>query len=257
MQIAQTSGGGTIIEDIISKNIVALIGLPCNIASVLTMLRNRNIDTSNLVTIDLVCGGTTPAEVGAQYITYLEKKYHSKVTEFSVRYKNPDWTPPYLRAVFENGSVFCRPFYDTEYGYAFELMKRDACYSCQFKGKNHVSDITIGDGWGIKEGEPSYNAAGVSVAFVHTAKGDTLLKGLRNFVLFEADWDRMEKANPRYSTPKPHSPKSETYRSHYQKYGLFGAYKKVCGLKLRLVKFLPDGMVQLLRKTKHFMERKS
>lgn len=73
-------------------------------------------------------------EVGKQYIDYLEKRYRAKVVEFSVRYKNPNWTPPYLRAVFDNGQVFCKQFYETEYGYAFDKMKRESCYSCNFKG---------------------------------------------------------------------------------------------------------------------------
>lgn len=248
-------GGGTIILDILSKKPVVLIGLPCDIASVLTLLKNKNIDGSSLVTIDLVCGGTTLADVGAQYIEYLEKKYKSKLVEFSVRYKNPEWTPPFLRAVFENGMVFCKRFYETDYGYAFEHMKKSACYSCRWKGENHLSDATIGDGWGIDKEDPGYNAAGVSVAFVHTEKGKALLEELQNFSLYEADWNKMEAGNPRYTTPKPRLQKDDQFRADYQKYGLQKACKKACGLKKRLLGSIPESAINLLRKIKQGVEK--
>lgn len=95
---------------------------------------------------------------------------NSKVIDFSVRYKNPNWRPPYLRAVFENGKVYSKPFYNTDYGIAFKLYGYPSCYECKFKGENHVSDITIGDYWGINDNDECYNSKGVSVAFVHTNK---------------------------------------------------------------------------------------
>lgn len=49
----------------IKERFVIVIGLPCNIASLLTNLYKSGIDTSNLMTIDLVCGGTTISDVGS------------------------------------------------------------------------------------------------------------------------------------------------------------------------------------------------
>lgn len=230
---------------------VVLVGLPCNIATVMSTLHNKGIEYRNLITIDLVCGGVTPAEVGKQYIEYLERKNKSNVVELSVRYKNPNWTPPYLHAVFKNGKVFCKEFYETEYGYAFEHMKREACYACRFKGEHHLSDITIGDGWGINKDDPGYNPAGVSVAFVHTEAGDSLLKELQDIVLFEKEPDEMKRSNPRYLTPKPKLQKNEQFQIDFQKYGLYKACKKAYGFKKRIINAMPDVIIESLRQIKH------
>lgn len=82
--------GGGLFDDIKSGSPVVLIGLPCNIATVMSTLQSKGIEHRNLITIDMVCGGATPAAVGKEYIEYLERKNKSKVVELSVRYKNPN-----------------------------------------------------------------------------------------------------------------------------------------------------------------------
>ena len=247
---------GAIFDDIESGKLVICIGLPCNIAGLLAAVRNKGIVADNLITVDLVCGGATLPEVGRQYIEYLEAKHKSDVVDFSVRYKNPDWVPPYLRAVFRNGKVYCKEFYETEYGYAFEHMKRDACYVCTFKGDRHFSDITIGDCWGIQSNELGYNAKGVSVAFVHSEAGETLLKALTDIVLYETNADRMKRSNPRYLTPKPRLPNNEQFRKDFEQFGLHKACIRAYGIKKRLISTMPDGLVRCLRTLKHKMENK-
>ncbi|MDE5995258.1 MAG: Coenzyme F420 hydrogenase/dehydrogenase, beta subunit C-terminal domain [Oscillospiraceae bacterium] len=252
---SQIIKAGGIIDDLTSGKKVVLIGLPCNIAGALSVIHSKGLKTDNLITIDLICGGATPSEVGKQYIEYIEKKHKSNVIDFSVRYKNPNWTPPYLRAVFENGDVFCKPFYETEYGFAFEHMKKESCYSCRFKGNNHPSDITVGDGWGLEKSAPGYNRLGVSVAFVHTEAGDNLLKKLTDIDLFEVDSDKMKQSNPRYSTPKPRSEKSKKFTSDYRKYGLIKSCKKSYSLKKRDIDAMPEGLLKSIKSIKHIIRK--
>lgn len=198
----------------------------------------------------MICGGVTPTDVGKQYIEYIEKKYRSKVIEFSVRYKNPNWTPPYIRAVFENGDVMCKPFYETEYGFAFEHMKEASCYSCKYKGDDHMSDITIGDAWGLNEADPAYNHLGTSVAFVHTEKGDQLIRELKDVKLFNGESDAMKKGNPRYMTSKPYTPQNEKFKYYYTKFGLIKACQKVYSFKKRVISIMPDRCIQIIRAVK-------
>ncbi len=253
--IRKFDGGGGLFDDIKSGSPVVLIGLPCNIATVMSTLQSQGIEHRNLITIDMVCGGATPAAVGKEYIEYLERKNKSKVVELSVRYKNPNWTPPFLRAVFENGKSYCKEFYETEYGYAFDRMKREACYTCRFKGDNHLSDITIGDGWGISKDDPGYNPAGVSVAFVHSEAGDSLLKELDDIVLFEGDPEELKRSNPRYLTPKPKLQKDEPFRINFQKYGLLKACKKAYSLKKRILNATPEALLKSLRQIKRLVKK--
>lgn len=255
MQITCILLRGGVIIDIESGRLVLLIGLPCIIAGVISVLTKKGIETGNLITIDLVCGGATSEEVGKQYIDYLEKRYRAKVVEFSVRYKNPNWTPPYLRAVFDNGQVFCKQFYETEYGYAFDKMKRESCYSCNFKGDNHLSDITIGDGWGVSQDAQGYNPFGVSVAFVHTASGNSIIHELSDVVLFEGDAETMKQNNPRYLIPKKKSMQYDQLKADFQRNGLLRACRKAHGIKRRLMNAIPEEILCSLRSLKHNMER--
>lgn len=255
LTIHKLNPGGGIYEDIVSEKMVLLIGLPCNIAAVIAILQNKRICHNNLITIDLVCGGVTSSEVGQQYVEYLEKKTKSNVVDFSVRYKNPNWTPPYLRAIFSNGKTYCKEFYETEYGYAFEHMKRECCYSCFFKGDKHLSDITIGDAWGLENNDLGYNDLGVSVAFVHTEAGDRLLNQLKDVTLFETDPQKMKQSNPRYLTPKQRPPQGESFASNFIKYGLIKSCKKAYSVNKRVRDALPSWFLNFIKETKHMKRR--
>jgi coenzyme F420-reducing hydrogenase beta subunit len=157
---------------------VLFVGLGCDVFAVKTYLFNHNISTAHLYLVDLVCDGPTEPIVQDQYIELLEKKYKSKIKYFSVRYKKYGWTPPYVRAEFESGKIFEKPFYETDFGYAFNIFKRISCYKCQFKGERHYSDLTIGDYWGLTRNMSGYNKDGVSIIFLHSEKGKALINNI-------------------------------------------------------------------------------
>lgn len=128
---------------------VLFFGLPCMIAAMKKFLKK---DYDNLITCALICHGPMSPKIHREYIAYLEKKYGSRICEWSVRYKKGKWMPLYLHAGFENGETFEDKFYDTEYGYAFRVAGRESCYHCKFKGNNREGDIMIGDFWGGNRG---------------------------------------------------------------------------------------------------------
>ncbi len=144
-------------KKLISGEKVLFTGLGCDIAGLFGYLKtcdknkNKNIDYKNLFTIDLICYGSTLKEVHSQYINYLEKKFNSRIKKFTVRYKKTGWVPPYVFAEFENGKIFTEQFYNSEYGHAFAKFARPGCYSCNFRGENHKSDITVCDFWGLEK----------------------------------------------------------------------------------------------------------
>ncbi|MBR4309125.1 MAG: Coenzyme F420 hydrogenase/dehydrogenase, beta subunit C-terminal domain [Oscillospiraceae bacterium] len=192
--------------------------------------------------VDLICHGPTDPKVAAEYIGKLEKKYGSELIHINVRAKNPYSRPAYLYAGFRNGREHKEPFYETAYGIAFFNMALPGCYDCKHKGPNHYSDLTIGDYWGSKEGDPGYNPYGASVAFVYTEKGEKLLKNQENFTLFPADCRKALKANPRYLTSSPSTPAARAFRENFNKKGLFYAVRKSqsfpAQLKKRIKKLL-------------------
>lgn len=170
---------------------VLFTGLGCDVAALKSFLKARGTDTSKLYTVDLICYGSTLQEVHRQYIANLERKYKSRVINFTVRYKKHGWTPPYIFAEFENGRKFDTDFYASDYGKAFALYARRPCYNCKFRGNNHQSDITVGDFWGLNSKMEGWNKNGVSIMIVRTEKGDELIKGIdtKEFSVREADAD--------------------------------------------------------------------
>jgi coenzyme F420-reducing hydrogenase beta subunit len=53
---------------------------------------------------------------------------------------------------------------------------RPSCHNCQFKSVERVSDLTIGDAWGIEKVMPEFSDdKGTSLVLVHSQKGLDLL----------------------------------------------------------------------------------
>lgn len=115
----------------------------------------------------------------------MEKRCGSKIVEFSTRHKKDEWTPVYLYAKFENGQVFEKPFYATEFGFAFSILGRESCYNCRYKGNGRCRDIMVGDFWGATEQDEFWNRNGVSVIFAETEKGNEAIKALEGIKLFQ------------------------------------------------------------------------
>ena len=179
---------------------VLFTGLGCDVAALKSFLRARCTDTSKLYTLDLICYGSTLQEVHMQYIESLERKYKSRVINFTVRYKKYGWTPLYIRAEFENGRKFETDFYASDYGKAFALYARRPCYACNFRGNNHQSDITVGDFWGLTPQMEGWNKNGVSIMIVRTDKGEELIRDIdtKEFSVREADAEFIISHNSMY-----------------------------------------------------------
>lgn len=207
-------------KDLQDNRKVLFIGLPCEVAA----LRNYIKDQQKLLyTCELVCHGPTSKKVGREFIEKLEKKYKSVVIGLNLRYKQKEWNVPYIWIEFENGKVFTAPFYQTEYGRAFYLLARECCYSCSFKGQMSVADITIGDFWGLSRLDGNYNELGVSMAIVHSDKGEELLQDLENFRLFMDKYENAIKSNADIYESRTHKPRENVFKTAIEKNTLFQA----------------------------------
>lgn len=228
---------------------VLFFGLPCTVAALYTFLKTR---PENLLTCELVCHGPTNAKVHYDYVDFLEKKYKSKVIDFSVRYKVDTWIPLYLYAKFENGKTFKKPFYETEYGYAFSVLGKPSCYNCKFKGNNRQGDIMIGDYWGAAENDAFWNNRGVSCVFAETEKGNAVLNAISGIKLFPSTFERMVEKNPMVIKSKKCSPKRERFEELLSQKGLIYAYNRSLSFKSKVKKgvfaILPNSIKPIAEK---------
>ena len=191
-------------EKLSSGRSVLFTGLGCDVAALKSYLSANHIDDSNLFTVDLFCYGPALIDVHTQYIDSLERKYKSRITNFTVRHKAKGWIPKYILAEFENGRRFITPFDDTDYGLAFGICPRESCFHCKFKGANHQADITLGDSWATTPGTAGYNPDGVSIIIVKTERGESLMKKIdsEEFAVFPADMRAAFERNTMYYTSR-------------------------------------------------------
>lgn len=158
-------------KKLIEEEDVLFIGLPCDVAALKSYLKYRNIDDSNLIVCDIVCHGPTSAMIQKLFICDLEREYNAQITDFSCRFKNPNWKPYYIYAEFENGFDYKTPFSKSDLGIAFQFLKRPSCNVCKFKGGITAADFTIGDFHGASKETGEFNDKGVSICLINTKKG--------------------------------------------------------------------------------------
>lgn len=166
-------------QDLQSGKNIVYIGTPCQIDALKHYLGK---EYNNLYIVDLVCHGTPP-------YSYLEK-YISEVTRKkidNVKFRNEN---EYFMMLLSDGKKsYSKNGKIDVYITAFRnsLFYSDYCYKCKYAQNKRVSDITIGDFWGLGEKEPfdhPYTGA-ISLALINTDKGRELFEHCRNKLFAE------------------------------------------------------------------------
>ena len=171
---------------------IIFIGTPCQIQGLNKYLEVKNIDKEYLITVDLVCHGVPSQQYLTNYINYLEKKYKRKATNVSFRDSEN-----YVLKLFNENELICSITKDRDlYATAFLLamLQRESCLDCKYATSNRVSDITIGDFWGIQNDDKINDEEkhkGISLVLVNTQKGnDFFNKCTSNNVFYEEEINR-------------------------------------------------------------------
>lgn len=184
---------------------VLFSGTPCQIVGILSFLGR---DYERLITMDLVCHGTPSYKLQKKYLNELEMQYRAKMNCFSYRDKETEgWHKFHIKAGFENGRYYSEWFNTSAWGRIFNncYFLRPSCYECKYKGIYRDSDFTVGDLWGSENTEVVSSLddnRGINLLLVHTEKGRTLLKKLKDItygnVLLQSaipyNWGLMESA---------------------------------------------------------------
>lgn len=220
---------------------VVYVGTPCQIDGLRSFLGKKY---DNLVTIDIVCHGNPPY---SYFKTYLKEKKFVGVTSASFRGKND-----YYLCLFNKTNMIYKRWHKRDlYFQAFDegIINRDNCYSCRYANPNRVSDITIGDFWGLNRSELSKNLDGkISVVLINTEKGRTFWNNVEHlFVTERRPIDEAVKGNPHLHKCNPASENYMTFSSNYVNMGFSKAIKKT-GIHKRMLRlWLRDMKKRLLK----------
>lgn len=154
---------------------VLFSGTPCQVAGLKAFLCK---DYENLLTVDFVCHSVPSPMAWREYVKYRAEQdnggelpesinLRSKITGWSrYQYSNLFEYPNNPNHIAKSGeSLYMKLFVG---GY----INRESCENCQFKGYSRISDLTIGDFWGIWDIAPELDDdKGISVVLVQSRKG--------------------------------------------------------------------------------------
>ncbi len=149
---------------------ILYIGSPCQIDGLLHFLEKKY---DNLYTVDFICHGVPPIKYLIEYINTILHNKH--ITDIKFRDENGFQ----LTAFDNNICIYKSRAYDDLYFETFlkGVTYRDNCYSCKYARPERVSDLTIGDFWGLDKNSLNQNYDGkISTILVNTEKGRLLLE---------------------------------------------------------------------------------
>ena len=155
-----------------NHNKVLFIGLPCQVIAMKKLFK----DNKNLLLVELVCHGTTPASYLQQHIDMLRQQTGKVAKRMSFR--DPQLsTYTFTFTLYDKHDTM---FYakrtkdgDTyQFGYHRAVSYRENCYHCRFAKPERNADITIADYHGLGLVKPAaYDAKKVSLILVNNEKG--------------------------------------------------------------------------------------
>lgn len=159
---------------------VVFSGSPCQVDGLRHYL---NREYENLFLVDFVCHGVPSQKVFDACIEELEEKHRSKITQVLFRNKvlcDDGWNCLGMQYLFENGDTRTELYPPCTYmtGFLSELYLRPSCHACKYASMRRVSDITLGDSWGMDAFDPRLSMRvtnGTSLVMLNTNKGRSLL----------------------------------------------------------------------------------
>ncbi len=190
----------TVREQLDNGRMVLFSGLPCQVGGLLGFLGKHY---PNLVCVDFVCHSVPSPELWKRYLKYRsDMDGHGKAPlSVNMRSKETGWSR-YRYSVqirFPNG-LYSAISKDDPYMKLFisGCISRESCASCRFKGLDRLSDITLGDCWGVWAFDPQFDDdKGVSLIIVHSKLGHELLKEAGDSLSFHViDAEEAIKRNP-------------------------------------------------------------
>jgi len=183
---------------------VLFSGVPCQIAAI-----KKVIKSENLITIAVVCHGSIERDVWKQYLE--EESEKGPIIGLSMRDKSHGWLNYGMKISYEDGTE--QITYRKENGYFLKcftegLFERDRCLNCEYKGNNIISDILLGDAWGMDKFCPKLiDKNGASVVIVCTTNGRKIFQDIKKNIKYkEISVQTIIDNNQRIMTVAPENP---------------------------------------------------
>lgn len=159
---------------------VLACGSPCQMAALRGFLWK---DCDNLIVVDFLCRATNSPKVFEKYRQSLEVRYGSRIVTIKDKNKDHGWHSLARKITFEDGQIYYGEGHEDDFrrGYHMNVFERPSCYDCKFKGIPRLSDITLGDFWGIGSVDSSLEQnLGTSLVMINSRKGEEYFEKVKN-----------------------------------------------------------------------------
>lgn len=167
------------IKDALNQNRPVLFsGTSCQVHGLLNYLTVKKIDSTRLLTVDLVCHGVPSPKVFEEYLKVYETETNSHVINFKFRSKKYGWgviaENDYIQTVMTSKGNDDKSFLARMWMNIFfsDLTTRECCFSCPYATADKPADLTLADFWGIDSLLMDMNdKKGTSLILCHSKKG--------------------------------------------------------------------------------------
>lgn len=220
VQAAAGSSYKRVKEYLKSNKKVLYVGTPCQIDGLLNFL-GKYANNDNLLTVDLICHGTPSIKYLQEYAYSIDK------SSDKASFRGAD---NFVMQLYSGDKqVYSRPSNKDLYftGFLSSLYYKKACYQCQYAQEKRVSDITIGDFWGLGITKPfSEDAYKVSLALVNTEKGKRFFESCSSKLFVEKrDYAEAKEFNPQLNYPSKKHKDTDVFFEQYKNVGFLEAVK--------------------------------
>lgn len=237
--------------DLKNEKYVLFSGTPCQVAGLQAYLKEKRVNDEKLYCCDLVCHGVPSPAIWRDYLSYISKKYKSKILDANFRDKEFGWDSHCESFILENRKkkVVSRDYTDLFYQH---IMFRPSCHECPFANVIRPGDLSLADFWGIEKNKADFDDnRGVSLVLVNSEKGAQLFEQAKpDFNWFECHIENC--IQPTLVKPSAVSCRRGSFWKDYKKmnFDLFlKKYTTPLTMPLRLKKIIKTAMYHLgLRK---------
>ena len=221
-------------EQLRQQRKVLFSGTPCQIAGLKCFL---GCEDDHLILVDVICHGVPSSILWQRYLLNIENKEGGCVESVNFRNKKEGWKRFGLEIMTDQGKILYQSLQESSYMKMFlkDFCLRESCYQCKIKEIGAVSDITIGDFWGVEKVAPEIDDfLGVSVAFIHTKKGLSYFnKVKKSMTALQVDFDQAQNYNPAIQHSAQRPKERETFYTDFKTLSWKEMEKKYVKDKLR------------------------
>ena len=228
-------------KDLEKKKDVLFIGTPCQVSGLKSFLLK---EYDNLYTVDIICHGVPSQKLLFDELDNLKLDI-SKIKKISFR----DEKIFNFKVIDKNNKIIFEKKSDKVEYYRNFLRGntyRENCYNCRYAQNDRISDITIGDYWGLSKDSKVFDSKekGISLIITNTEKGEKLINKIKEESTIEKrTLEEARKHNAQLNGPSKKTKQYEIYKKYYPKLGYKKTIKKMITPKDRITRIVDNNKV--------------